>query len=436
MSPRVTGPSRVRARVLVPAIGVPLVVAAAVFVPLQATAAVDLPDKTPEQLLEFAAASDVDALSGTIEQRTELGLPDLSAITGGGGGAGGGDETSATEPGVDDLLALVTGSWDARVYLDGDRARLQVLDRLAERNVYVSPDDAWFVDSETATATRLVLPSDDEVQRLHDDLAATFPEAAAKAEAERDAAAELPSPQQALDQAIARLDVSTEVSVGNDGRVAGRDAYELVLEPRTDETLVGELRFAIDGETGAPLSASVTARGADEPAYSIGFSEVSFAAPEASALVFEPADDLTVTEKPLPLPTADELARWKAEAEAHAAEAHAAEAQGADADGPAPVVHGEGWASVVEVTIPADALAGGAKVPTGEIGTADADADANRAAPQGAEFLAQLSALLQPVAGGHALSTSLVSVLVTDDGRVLAGAVPVERLVELAGGGR
>ncbi|WP_308797581.1 LolA family protein [Agromyces silvae] len=418
MSPRVSGPSRVRARVLVPAIGVPLVIAAAVFVPLQATAAVDLPDKTPAQLLEFAAANDVDALSGTVQQRTELGLPDLSAIT---GGAGGGDEASdASEASIDDLLALATGSWDARVYLDGDRARLQVLDRLAERNVYVSPDDAWFVDSETATATRLILPSDDEVQRLHDDLEATFPDAAAEAQAKRDAAAELPSPQQMLDQALTRLDETTEVSVGSDGRVAGRDAYELVLEPRTDETLVGEVRFAIDGETGAPLSASVTARGADEPAYSIGFSDVSFAAPEASALVFEPAADLTVTEKPLPLPAADELARWKAEAEAHAAADPAARP-----DGPAPVVHGEGWASVVEVTIPADAIAGGAE---------GADGDATRAAPEASDLLAQLSAILQPVAGGQALSTSLVSVLVTDDGRVLAGSVPVERLVELAGG--
>lgn len=415
MSPRISGPSRVRPRVLVTAIGVPLVVAAAVFVPLQATAAVDLPDKTPQELLEFAASSDVDAFSGTIQQRTELGLPDLSGITGGAGGSGGDDatgddESSATEAGVDDLLALATASWDARVYLDGDRARLQVLDRLAERNVYVSPEDAWFVDSETATATRLVLPSDDEVQRLHDDLEATFPEAAQR---KADKADKLPSPQQALDQALARLDETTEVSVGSDGRVAGRDAYELVLEPRTEDSLVGEVRFAIDGETGAPLSASVTARGASEPAYSIGFSEVSFTAPDASALTFEPAGDLTVTEKPLPLPTADELARWKAEAEADSDAAHPAGAE--------PVVHGEGWSAVIEVVLPAEASAHG-------------DAD-ETGAPAATDLLAPLAALGQPVAGGQVLSTSLVSVLVTDDGRVLAGSVPVERLVELAGGG-
>jgi len=397
---------------------VPLVIAAAVFVPLQASAAVDLPDKTPEQLLEFAAASEVDALSGTIEQRTELGLPDLSSITGGAGGAGMGgsgapgggsgdaaDEASGTEPGMADLLALATGDWDARVFLDGDRARLQVLDRLAERNVYVSSDDAWFVDSETATATRLVLPADEELQRLHDDLDAAFPEAAGR---KAEAAEQLPSPQQALDAALARLDEHTEVSVGTDGRVAGRDAYELVLEPRTDDTLVGELRFAIDGETGMPLSAAITARGADDPAYSIGFSEVSFAAPAASDLVFEPADDVTVVERPLPLPSAEQLSAWKAQMQAEAA-AHAGES--VDPGAPA-VVHGEGWSAVVELTVPTE--------------------PADGAAP---EWLAPLAALGEPVAGGHALSTSLVSVFVTSDGRVFAGAVPVERLVELAGDG-
>jgi len=411
MSPRASGPSRVRARVLIPAIGVPVAIAAAVFVPLQATAAVDLPDKTPQQLLEFAAASEVDAFSGTIAQRTELGLPDLSGLT---GGAGGDDEApGAAEPGIGDLLELTTGNWDARVYLDGDRARLQVLDRLAERNVYVGPEDAWFVDSETATATRLVVPTDADVERLHDDLEATFPEAA---DAKRDPASELPSPQQLFDQALTRLDETTEVSVGNDARVAGREAYELVLQPRTDETLVGAVRFAIDGETGVPLSAAVIARGADEPAYSVGFSEVSFSAPEASALVFEPADDVSVTEHALPLPTADELARWKAAAEARASEAPAQQT------GPEPIVHGEGWSTVVELAIPET--------------SADAQGEApNDAAPGGSDVLGPLLGLMRPVDAGRALQTSLISVLVTDDGRVLAGSVPVERLVELAGAG-
>ena len=41
--------------------------------------------------------------------------------------------------------------------------------------------------------------------------------------------------------------------------------------------------------------------------------------------------------------------------------------------------------------------------------------------------------LTTPVEGGRALQSSLLSVLVLDDGRVLAGAVPVDALRAVAG---
>lgn len=448
MSPRTTGPSRLRARVLVPAIGVPVAIAAAVLVPMQATAAVDLPDKTVEELIGFAKASDVDAFSGTIEQRSELGLPDLGALTGGAGGGGGmgpggsdggdDDTDAAASAGLDELIALATGSFDAKVYLDGEQARLQVLDRMAERNVYLGPDEAWFVDSETQTATRLTVPADADLDAIEADLEAEADrladEARAEAEAELPDGEQLPTPQQLLDRALDRLDETTEVSVGTDGRVAGRDAYELVLEPRTDETLVGEIRVAIDGENGAALAASVTARGASDPAFSTGFTEVSFAAPDASVFAFEPADGFTVTEEELPIPTVQEWEQWKADAEARA-EGDDGAAPDAHGDLPEPVVHGEGWATVVEM----DAAAAMAALAEHR-GEAGVDGSEDPAAGPGEEQLAEASAALEalttPVDGGRALQTSLLSVLITDDGRVLAGSVPVDTLVEYAAAGR
>ena len=67
-------------------------------------------------------------------------------------------ESSAAD--IDALIALVTGSHTAKVYLDGESARLQVLDQLGERNVYVdgAAHSIWYVDSETQTATKLNLP--------------------------------------------------------------------------------------------------------------------------------------------------------------------------------------------------------------------------------------------------------------------------------------
>jgi hypothetical protein len=43
-----------------------------------------------------------------------------------------------------------------------------------------------------------------------------------------------------------------------------------------------------------------------------------------------------------------------------------------------------------------------------------------------------LSQLTTPVEGGHVLQTTMLTVLITDDGRVLAGAVPVDSLLAAA----
>jgi len=366
------------------AVGVPVLAGAAILVPIAASGAVDLPDKTPAELIAFAAASDVDALSGTIEQSSDLGLPDLGALTGAMG-----DESSEGAPtaaDIDDLIALVTGSHTAKVYLDGESARLQVLDQLGERNVYVDGDanETWYVDSETQTATQFTLPSDAEIDQQHSDA----PDA-------QDSAL---TPDQMLDQALADLDETTEVTVGTDARVAGRDVYELVLTPRTADTLVGEVRFAIDGENGVALAASVTARGAADPAFQTGFTQVDFSAPDPSVFAFTPGDDIAVTQKDIALPTG------------------APDRDDATTDAAAPVVYGEGWSTVVELP--------------------NTSEEADVFSGLDAEQLQLLDSVTTSVDGGRVLQTSLVTVLMTDDGRVLAGAVPAARLVEAAQTGR
>ncbi|MFH8252417.1 outer membrane lipoprotein carrier protein LolA [Microbacterium sp. B2969] len=342
------------------------VVAAALVVPTVATARVDLPDKTPAELVQFAAASHVSRMTGTIEQSSDLGLPDLSSLT---AGSSAGKDSSA------DALDLVTGSHTAKVYLDGDRARLQVLDRLAERDVYVdhAAKQGWFVDSETKTATHYTATGGDA--------GSPVPQPTA-------------TPQQMLDDALAKLGESTDISVGTDGRVAGRDAYELVLVPKDAESLVGEVRFAIDGATGAALDASVTARGADQPAFEVVFTQVAFSAPDAATLAYTPAPGFTVEEKTLP---------------SHSEHGATPEA-GADA-AQRPVVHGEGWTAVVELP-QSDAKAGAA-----------------------GEDAAMIEKLTRPVAGGRVLETALVTVFFADDGRVFAGAVGADRLAQVAAGG-
>ena len=52
------------------------------------------------------------------------------------------------------------------------------------------------------------------------------------------------------------------------------------------------------------------------------------------------------------------------------------------------------------------------------------------------EQRALLESVTTAVDGGRVLQTALVSVLIADDGRVFAGAVPASRLVEAAQTGR
>lgn len=348
-------------------------VAAAVVIPTAADARVDLPDKTPAALLEFAAASDVTAMTGTIEQTSDLGLPDLSSLMDSSGSA----DSSA---GASDAVDLLTGSHTANVYLDGDRSRLQVLDRLAERDVYVdrAVGEGWFVDSETKTATHYTAGGDNGSLEQPDPTVKT--------------------PQQMLDDALTRLGESTEISVGTDGRVAGRDVYELVLVPTDAASIVGEVRFAIDGETGAALAASVTARGAEQPAFDIAFTEASFAAPDPATLTYTPAPGYTVETKTLSPPDRDHAAT-PGQRDSRTDAAHQ------------PIVHGEGWTAVVELPQ--------ADTSSSEAGGLDA---------------ATLESLTRPVAGGRVLETALVTVYFADDGRVFAGAVSADHLARVAAG--
>jgi outer membrane lipoprotein-sorting protein len=381
-----------------------VIVAAAVSGSAVAEAQPQLPAKTAQELLEFVATSSDDAYSGTVEQSSDLGLPDIGMATPPGG-------TSSSDP-TSMALELLTGDHTAQVYVDGpDKARVQVLDQLAQRDVVVNDTDAWYYDSQSNEATHAVLPDKD----------------AAKAELEaklQQKAAEYPelqnvprTPAELAQTFLARIDPSTEVAVDGTSRIAGRSAYQLLLTPEDPATLIGSIAVSVDAETGVPLSVTVQAKGQEDPAFTAGFSAVDFSTPDAGIFNFTPPAGATVTEAP----TADE-ARAKLEAEGTPAEAPEK-----------PTVIGEDWSTIVE--LPAGSAGqlglnlGGREVAgMGEIMEIKPGMDPEEVA--GAQALLQQA--LTEVDGGKALQTSLVSVLVTDDGRILAGAVGVDVLAAAA----
>ena len=345
-----------------PAAAVPAAIAAGALAgSLPASAGDPLPPKTAEQVLQLIAQHREPALSGTLEQSSELGLPALPK-------AGPGADSANTA-----WFELLTGPHTARVYRDGpDNARVQVMDRLAERNVVRQGNDVWFYNSKDNTASHLRLPADHASRPDH--------------HSGKDSAA---SPDQLAAMFLAKIDTSTDVTVAADVQVAGRAAYNLVLTPKSEATLVGSIAVAVDGQTGLPLGVEVKARGQSDPAFRVTYTSLTLNAPDASVFAFSPPPGATVKEIPV---REDERGKDAANAAPPAAKDSTRK----------PAVTGSGWDSVVE--FPA--------------GTAVPASDAT----------ALLEQATVPVQGGRLLSTALVNVLVLDDGRVLAGSVPPERL--------
>ena len=335
-----------------PAAVVPVAIAAGAIIAPLAAGAADLPSKTPAEVLRLVAASETRSFSGTVEQTSHLGLPSLPSVTSGPGSTN--DRSAAT------TLELLTGDHTAKVYVDGPtRVRVQVLDQLAERDAVRNGTDVWLYSSKGEQATHATLPA--RAQESTPDATATTPSALAQ-------------------RFLAAVDPSTSVTLGADTNVAGRDAYDLVLTPRADSTLVGSVSIAVDGTTGLPLRVRIDARGQSTPAFEAGFSSFDPSTPAASVFAFTPPAGAKVTEQSLP------SGEHKHEASAHQK----------------PVVSGTGWDAIVSL-------------PAGSV-------------PSGLTSSPLYRELTTAVTGGRAFSTSLVSVLLTDDGRVYAGAVPVQAL--------
>lgn len=195
-------------------------------------------------------------------------------------------------------------------------------------------------------------------------------------------------PTAAATRAIEELRASSTVAVDGTASVAGRNAYELVLTPvPTERTLLREVRVAVDAEKRMPLRLTVLATGSTDPALQAGFTELTFGPQDPALFTFTPPPGATVTDAP----TRD--------------------AQQARPDA---TTVGDGWDTVRIMRRPADTTPQ----------TTDPDAP-------------DLSAIGTPISGpwgsGRLITTAVGSAIVTDDGRIAAGAVPEQVLTDALG---
>lgn len=390
----------------IPAVMAPVLVAAsAVGFSVSANAAIDLPDKSASQILQLVNTNPEIAFSGRVVKKAALGLPPMNIVPDISQSMI--DEAAKNMPKemVDFLprasaqgelalaLEFAAGVHTANIYVDGvDKARVQVLDLLSERQFIRNGADLWFYDAGKQRVQHAVINPADE------------------AKAEKEAlnffnanSVKLPfdatSPAAVADYFLDQAGKDTTFNVGKDAKIAGRGVYQLSMSPKNAGSLVESVTISIDATTGLPLGVIVKAVGQSTPAFEVAFESITFAKPDASNFNFVVPAGSVVEEVPVPtdsdlgqyagkLPTAAEKAQAQTEAEKLMA---------------------EGWAAVVEV--PA------AMVP--------------------AEFSAikentLYNELTKPVAGGRIFTTALMNVFIADDGRIFAGSVTQQRLLEAA----
>ncbi|HMI23194.1 MAG TPA: DUF2092 domain-containing protein, partial [Streptosporangiaceae bacterium] len=270
------------------------------------------------------------------------------------------------------LSSLLTGSHTIRVwYASPGHFRLAAPQSLSESDVIRDGRTAWLWQSTLNKVTKFTLPA----------------HAAASAVPKQPL-----TPQQAAQQVLAAVGPTTTVRVDSNVTVAGQAAYALVLAPKDARSLIGQVQIDVDGHNGVPLRLQVFARGASSPAFQVGYTEIHFVKPAAADLSFTPPPGATVTQVNL--------------------SDHPAAAR----DHPRPDVTttGSGWLTVLE--LPSSELTSGPSAP-----------GSGRSPGDDAAVLRTLLAAATPVHGawgsGRLLRTSLVSVLITDQGHAFVGAV-------------
>jgi outer membrane lipoprotein-sorting protein len=368
-------------RWMVPAgVAVAVLGVAAVTTALRASADPRLPARSAAQLLVDVQTARLEGLSGTVVLRSDLGLPAIPTAIAGSG----------------QLTALINGSHTLRVWYSGpDKTRIALLGTLGESDIIRNGRDVWFWSSSDQTAKHQVLPAEAAGSGVNGPIL--------------DPRMLPATPQELADQVLSLLEPSTVVTTSGTTKVAGRAAYELVLAPRDDDSLVSQVRIAVDGEQHLPLRLQVFAKGFGTPAFEVGFTQVSFQRPGNEHFTFTPPAGTTVEEGAAPAeveakPDAKPPVRVQPPAGKPDKPVEEPDHSGSN-------VVGQAWTMVVVEKV--------------SDGTESADS------PLG-PFLTMLPAVSGDWGSGRLLRSKLFSALLTDDGRLLFGAVKPEKLYAVA----
>ncbi|MGH3934239.1 MAG: LolA family protein [Pseudonocardiaceae bacterium] len=277
-------------------------------------------------------------------------------------------------PGLPEFTPLTQPETTLRAWSDGQgHSRLAVPSRNGEKVLIDDGTTLWRYDSAARTATAVEHGA--QSAKRHTPMT---------------------EPTQAARDLVGAVSKNSTVTVDGTGYVAGRPVYQLVLTPApTERTLLREVRVAIDLVTRIPLQLTVLGNGSPDPVLQIGFSDLNVGTQDPALFQFTPPAGVKI-ERSQPSNKEPPGPR--------------------DAAGAMISTQGDGWDTVVL-----------GKLPSARPDTEHPDSE------QG-DPLALVQQIGQPASGpwgqGWVVRTAVVTVLVTSDGRVAAGAVPQQVLDE------
>ncbi|MFI1160627.1 outer membrane lipoprotein carrier protein LolA [Streptomyces sioyaensis] len=363
----------------------------------------DLPKISAQDLIAKMAKSDVQQLSGTVRASADLGLPSLPGGAGGagafGGGKGGGGGSADPQS---KLMELASGAHTLRVAADGpDKQRVSIVDKAAEYSFVHNGNEVWGYDSGSNTAFHHTAPEAGKHGKEH--APKDLPQGLKNA-----------TPQDLAKQALQAVGDTTSVTVDGTAKVAGRDAYQLLIKPKQTASTVGSIRIAVDAANGVPLKFTLTPKSGGAAAIDVGYTSVDFAKPAASTFAFTPPKGAEVVE--------GDKAGATAQREHGKDGAPRKDMKAATEDMGGLNVLGKGWTSIA--TIKGD----GSGLPSGK--------DEDKGKGSGGDAAAFLDSIGDKVHGsfgsGRVFSTRLVNALVTDNGTLYVGAVDKQALIDAA----
>jgi hypothetical protein len=240
-----------------------------------------LPARSPAQLLaliEQHLTKSPGPLTATVQETSNLGLPAFPV------------PAASASP----SLALPESPTLSLWYLNPQHFRVAVPVRAGETDLRLDGRTMWLWNSKTQTAVKLDLPSS------KNPAGNGLPPGQSGMSAPGGPGAQIPDPASMARQVLAAVGPSTSVTVASSVYVAGRAAYQLSVQPRSSESLVGQILIAIDAQKYVPLRVQVFARGSSAPVYSIGFTSLTFGAPAASNFSFTPPAGAKVERQKIP----------------------------------------------------------------------------------------------------------------------------------------